>query len=404
MLLSKIARSYVTVSLILGGLIGFGGMEDSNAAVAAPPKASALPTSIQPTSVYPPLGKTEVVVNDQITASFAGLKGYSNISISSLTLTTAGVGIDGAVKATKGAASFAPSVPLQYNKTYTAEVSATMLQISTGRVVSTKYSWKFTTINPNADWIVFYKDFNDESPKRYTEQDLRNGWNLKGKTAGVAEGRVSVVRGSVGNTSNVMQIRYPARTRGLAQGGVQWRTVLPKHNELYVSYWVKFGPGFNFVKGGKIHGLAGGTANTGGGTDKGAKPTGYDGWSARMMWRPKGAAVQYVYHPDQPNTSGQDFAWSVGGLRSFKPGTWHKVETRIKMNTPGKRDGIVQAWFDGKLALDRRNVRFRNVSSLAIDQLLFCTIFGGSDATWATTKQEFSYFDNFIVSTRPITH
>ena len=130
-----------------------------------------------------------------------------------------------------------------------------------------------------------------------------------------------------------------------------------------------------------------------------------------MMWHgnrknvPDGAAVQYMYHPDQPNTTGgEDFRWNLNGQRYFTPGKWHKVETRIKMNTPGARNGIVQAWFDGVLALDRRNVRFRDISSLAIDQFLFCTIFGGSDDTWATTKEEFSYFDNFIVSTRPITH
>ena len=412
MFLSKNSRSYVTASLVLGGLVGYAAMQDSNAATAAASQTSvSLPATIQPTSVYPKFGKTEVVVNDQIMASFAGLKGYANIMISSLTLTTAGVSIDGAVKLSNGAAYFVPSTPLQYSKTYTAEVRASMQDVITGKTVLTKYSWQFTTINPNADWIVFFNDFNNISPRLYTEQDLRNSWNLKGTPVGLKEKRVSVVGGSTGNLSNALRIRYPAFTRGLAEGGVQWRTQLEKHDDLYVSYWVKFGPGFDFVRGGKLPGLAGGTANTGGGTNPDAIPSGYDGWSARMMWHgnrpgvPDGAAVQYMYHPDQPNTTGgEDFRWNLNGQRYFTPGKWHKVETRIKMNTPGVRNGIVQAWFDGVLALDRRNVRFREISSLAIDQFLFCTIFGGSNDTWATTKEEFSYFDNFIVSTRPITH
>lgn len=146
-------------------------------------------------------------------------------------------------------------------------------------------------------------------------------------------------------------------------------------------------------------GLAGGDANTGK-----VKPTGYDGWSARMMWRTYGSAVQYMYHPDQPNAAGQDFPWDLNGQRYFTKGQWHKVETRIKMNSPGQRNGIVQSWFDGKLALNRQNVRFRNTNDFAINWFLFSTFFGGSDQTWAAAKQEYAYFDNIIISTKPITH
>ena len=67
------------------------------------------------------------------------------------------------------------------------------------------------------------------------------------------------------------------------------------YDDLYCSYYVRFAPGFDYVKGGELPGLAGGAANTGGN-----KPTGRDGWSARMMWRTGGEVVQYVYHVDQP--------------------------------------------------------------------------------------------------------
>lgn len=362
-------------------------------------------TSLSPTTLYPSVNKTEVVVNDRVTASFTGLGGYTNITVIDLDIALAGVNVAGTRTASSGTTYFVPASLLLYNTTYTAVVKASMLQSSTGNTVIATYSWKFTTINPNADWILLFNDFNSLTPRLYTEQDLRDSWNLKGTPVGLQENRVSIIAGSTGNKSNAMRIRYPAFTRGLENGGVQWRSRLAKRDDLYVSYWVKFGPGFDFVRGGKLPGLAGGTANTGGSTNQNAIPNGYDGWSARMMWRPQGYAVQYVYHPDQPNTTGgQDFRWDLNGQRYFTPGQWHKVETRIKMNTPGVRNGIVQAWFDGVLALDRRNVRFRDISTLGIDQFLFCTIFGGSDATWATTKEEFSYFDNFIVSTRPITH
>jgi hypothetical protein len=122
------------------------------------------------------------------------------------------------------------------------------------------------------------------------------------------------------------------------------------------------------------------------------------------MWRGGGNAVQYVYHVDQPTEFGEDFDWDLGGRRIFAPGTWHVVEHRIVMNTPAQNDGVVQGWFDGQLALDRRDVRFRDVASFAIDSFYFSTFFGGSDATWAASKDEHIYYDDFVVSAGPITH
>jgi hypothetical protein len=118
-----------------------------------------------------------------------------------------------------------------------------------------------------------------------------------------------------------------------------------------------------------------------------------------MMWRTGGEVVQYVYHVDQPTVYGEDLRWSLGGQRYFRPGAWHRVEHRIVMNRPGVGDGIVQGWFDGVLALDRRDVRFRNVDTFSIDAFYFSTFFGGSDPSWAPSKDEFISFDRFAVGT-----
>ena len=70
--------------------------------------------------------------------------------------------------------------------------------------------------------------------------------------------------------------------QGRCTGGAQWRLELgDDYDELYLTYRVRFADEFNFVKGGKLPGLVGGEANTGG-----RVPTGRDGWSARMMWWP----------------------------------------------------------------------------------------------------------------------
>lgn len=163
---------------------------------------------------------------------------------------------------------------------------------------------------------------------------------------------------------------------------------------LYLRYYLRFDPGFDFVKGGKLPGLAGGKGNTGG-----HKPNGLDGWSARIMWRPDGKIVQYVYYPDQPGEYGEDFVWDYGGCpRFFKSGKWHCVETFVQMNTPGKKDGIIRSWLDGDKALEITGLRFRDIPDIKIDKLEFETFFGGGDASWATPRDQYSMFDNVVIA------
>ncbi len=380
------------------------GKSSSSSASSATSKTSSLPGSSQGSNVktksgvsvkvFPRANARDVVVNDAIYVNFNS--NTSNIISNKFIVSAKGGNIAGRAVVKGKKLIFTPSIPLEYNKQYTASINA-WAKVNGGSSVKVVYNWKFTTINPKARHIVFFEDFNDNAIGTFTSRDLRSDWGAY-SGAGVDKGRVSVVRdGSFGDKA--MRIRYEARKAGLGPGGAHWKTRISSKEELYVSYWVKFKKGFNFVKGGKLPGLAGGAANTGK-----VKPTGRDGWSGRMMWRPNGKVVQYMYIPDQNNKSGKDFPWSKKGTKYFKPGQWYKVETRIKMNTPKQRNGIVQSWLNGELVLDDRKVRFRDISSLKIDTLLFTTFFGGSDSSWATKKAEYVYFDNVIISTRPITH
>jgi hypothetical protein len=242
---------------------------------------------------------------------------------------------------------------------------------------------------------VFRQDFNSAAVGIYGSDSLAAGWMGARPSTGVREGRASVFDGAEAREGRSLRVLYPQGGVSSAPSGAQWSMGLGRrYDELWCAYDVRFPSDFNFVKGGKLPGLVGGAANTGG-----DKPTGRDGWSARMMWRTGGHVVQYVYHPDQPTEYGEDFLWNLGGQRVFRPGTWHRVQHRIVMNRPGQRDGIVQGWFDGVLALDRQNVRFRDVDTFSIDAFYFSTFFGGSDDTWAPAKDEHVDFDLFVVGT-----
>ena len=200
--------------------------------------------------------------------------------------------------------------------------------------------------------------------------------------------------------SLVIHLLFPFRLEllvpsGSNSGGAQWRGEFDQTaTEMTLSYRVRFGPGFDFVKGGKLPGLVGG-----------ANPTndGGPGWSARMMWREDGRVIQYVY--DQDASRDRDFDYQIDGQDVFfTADQWHEVKHRIVLNTPGQDNGVIQAWFDGQLALDVNDVRFRNPSgdggaSTEIDAMFFSTFFGGNDSTWAATADETIFFDEFNVTT-----
>lgn len=213
---------------------------------------------------------------------------------------------------------------------------------------------------------------------------------------GLDEGRATIVEE---DSNKFLRVTYPALQFGPGNGGVQFKVTLGSHEELFFSYRVRFGAGFEFVKGGKLPGLVGGTAPTGCSPDP-------DGFSARNMWRSGGAVVQYVYYPTQPNSCGDDLGYMRGGSAAlFVPGTWHTVEHRIAMNTPGVADGVIEAWLDGELVLRDTARLWRNAgATFAIDTLYFSTFFGGSDSTWAPSTPQTVDFDDLIVADGPISH
>jgi hypothetical protein len=238
-------------------------------------------------------------------------------------------------------------------------------------------------------------DFESDPLGAYTPARLLADWGAgTAWSEGLEEGRASIVATDRGRSLRVL---YPKGSVGPSQGGAQFFVRLPgDHDDLYCSYRVRFAPGFDFVRGGKLPGLVGGSHPTGG------KPKD-DGFSARLMWRPGGAAVQYVYFPRQSTTYGVDLPYLLSSTPArFQPGVWHRVEHRVVMNTPGQPNGVLQAWIDGKLALDQRDRVWRLDATVHVDTLYFSTFFGGNDPSWGAARDETVDFDDFVISPHPI--
>ena len=252
--------------------------------------------------------------------------------------------------------------------------------------------------------VVYSQDFENAADGLYQSDQLNEGWNTPFWHLGFDQGRVMIVPDKSPSHRKVMKVTFPAGAFG-SNGAtaflsdVQFGMELPEtYDELYLSYDIKFADDFDFVLGGKLPGLCGANSdnaltegcNTGGGI-----PSGFDGWSARSMWRADGELENYMYHAGQQNFYADSLLWNVRAQR----GTWHRIQHRVVLNTVGASDGIIEAWLDGQRVLSNNRMEYRKTESVGINLFYFSTFFGGNDPSWAPQTDQILYFDNFVIST-----
>jgi hypothetical protein len=79
-------------------------------------------------------------------------------------------------------------------------------------------------------------------------------------------------------------------------------------------------------------------------------------------------------------------------------GRWVCVESRAKLNTPGKKDGLNQLWIDGRLEAERTNLDWRGSYAQQGINAVFL------EAYWnaGSPVRQCRWIDNFVISTKPI--
>jgi hypothetical protein len=126
-----------------------------------------------------------------------------------------------------------------------------------------------------------------------------------------------------------------------------------------------------------------------------------------------GPLVVYCYHMDQGGRWGDQFypsgkaqpAGRDGELfgEQFVPradfipdqGRWYCYELMARANTPGKHDGRVAFWVDGKLHADFPNLRLRSVEALK-GNVINLNVHAGN---FRVTRDIFMWFDDVVVAT-----
>ncbi len=87
----------------------------------------------------------------------------------------------------------------------------------------------------------------------------------------------------------------------------------------------------------------------------------------------------------------------------FNKGSWNYVEQRIKMNTPGQKNGIYEGWINGVKGVSLNNVVWRESAhaSMKISHWELVAFWGGPQSDYPTEQTDF-YFDDFVISKAPI--
>lgn len=143
-----------------------------------------------------------------------------------------------------------------------------------------------------------------------------------------------------------------------------------------LTYSVKPDEGFSFGQGGRLPGLRG-LATGSGGTD--------EAFSIRYAWT-SGGEIEIVPQLSQMPV-GRSFGGKVG-TATLTAGRWTELEQEIVLNTPGKADGVLRAWQDGRLVMEKADVVFRTNPLATLSGVLAETVGGGQtgDAKRASQK------------------
>ncbi|MHB0774505.1 polysaccharide lyase [Halomonas sp. WWR20] len=198
-----------------------------------------------------------------------------------------------------------------------------------------------------------------------------------------------------GLTEAGLRVLYPAGTSAPSDQGKGGAGFYARVGQLQgaehacLRYKVRFQPGFDFVKGGKLPGLYGGQAPSGG-----DEVTGSNGFSMRFMWRKEGQGELYEYIVNKDGKYGK----SVGrGKWIFPTGRWVSIEQEIILNDPGQDNGIARVWIDGEPQFEQHGIIYRTTQDVTIDGLMFSTFFGGNGKGWRTPRDQIADFSDFEI-------
>ena len=231
--------------------------------------------------------------------------------------------------------------------------------------------------------VVFHADFEDCR----TGADVSRKWDI---VYNIEHLSITEDPANVNGGLRALEMTVPMQRTALSVDVC--RSLAETRDVLFLRFYTKFQEGFEVPRtpmhnGGSISAryYPGGVATPGKRADGRNKFLASFETSA---WRldPPGPLMVYLYHPEQRSDYG-DQMFPTGLIQpeadvphNFGPhfvprpdfvperGRWYCFEYMLKANTPGRRDGRVACWVDGKVIADYPNLRLRDIESLKIDR------------------------------------
>jgi hypothetical protein len=239
----------------------------------------------------------------------------------------------------------------------------------------------------------------------WLDEDFEDG------VGGVLEGGSGLHSTSAGHQGNGLVSNIPTGQHWGSTGHWNTKTHLGSEpEEMWMRYWLKFPTGFRIDPPyrGKLPGFGGlYTYNC-----LGNRPStsGAPCWSARMSFSPiyngDGLPTKpydpdavtrigwyaYLLNSSGVGQDGQILNWNAN-LSTLEHGKWYCIEGRVKMNTLGQRNGILEGYVDGSQAFKATNLNFRRSTEpqLKVKSLWFDVYYGG-DGT--SPKNNSIFFDS----------
>ena len=180
-----------------------------------------------------------------------------------------------------------------------------------------------------------------------------------------------------------IQYRFKQRTGG-------------EPEEIYFRYYLRLADDWDPERGGKLPGIGGTYGRAGWG---GRSSNGRNGWSARGQFKGrkdgKTPIGYYCYHADMRGRYGSAWIWEKDKLGYLENNRWYCIEQYAKMNTPGKNDGVLRGWVDGRIAFEKTDVRMRDTPELKIECIWINIYHGG---TWPAPSDDHLYIDNVVIA------
>jgi hypothetical protein len=235
----------------------------------------------------------------------------------------------------------------------------------------------------------------------FEEAQWWRAWGLKSEPTNTAIVEGKAAFGAQGKS---LKVTVPRGTNTGANFHFRFQHQLGQEpEEIYLRYYLKLDPDWkNASDGGKLLGISGTYGKAGWG---GRKVDGTDGWSARGHFKRPGPDATvigyYCYHADMKGTYGDVFAFEP----PLQYDRWYCIEMHCKLNTlgqageSGKKDGLLEAWIDGKPAFKRADLRLRDLARLKIESIWVNVYHGG---TKVAPEDLHLYLDNLVIATQPI--